>query len=86
MLSGNQANSILLPTSKGIEPINTTDIIRIEAVGRYSKLFFNNGNMLVVDQLLNWFEQHLPTSQFIRIHREHLINKSFIRELYSYKE
>lgn len=71
---------LMLPTCKGLEVIDTSTIIRVEAMSNYSKLFFNNGKTLVVAKVLHWFEESLPGFQFIRTHRTHLINKNFISQ------
>jgi two-component system, LytTR family, response regulator len=68
----------LLPTSKGIELISISNIIRIEAISNYSKLFFTNNKTLVVAKVLKWFDVLLAKKGFIRIHRSHLINLSCI--------
>jgi two-component system, LytTR family, response regulator len=68
----------LLPTCTGIELITISNIIRIEAISNYSKLFFANGKTLVVAKVLKWFDKLLSDKGFIRIHRSHLINLSCI--------
>lgn len=67
---------LLLPTNRGLEMIATDTIVRVEAISNYSKLYFTNGKTLVVAKVLRWFEEQLP--QHIRIHRTHLVNRSFI--------
>ncbi len=47
-----QQPSLLLPTCKGIEVISANNIIRIEGISNYSKLFFLDGETLVVAKLL----------------------------------
>ena len=85
---------MLLPTCKGIEVIYINEIVRIEALSNYSKLFFANNKTLVVAKVLRWFEERLliapqtsglPVETFLRIHRKHLINKNFIRQYVSGK-
>jgi two-component system, LytTR family, response regulator len=71
---------LTLPTCKGIEMINFSSIIRIEAVSNYSRLYFNDGRTLLVAKVLRWFEQQLPAEQFIRIHRTHIVNAQFIKQ------
>lgn len=71
---------LTLPTCKGLEFIDTSTLVRVEAMSNYSKLFFINGKTLVVAKVLHWFEQSLSAIQFIRPHRTHLINKNFIRQ------
>ena len=85
---------LLLPTCKGIAAIHIQDIIRIEAMSNYSKLYFSNNKTLVVAKVLRWFEEQLATTEpgktwsgeaFLRIHRKHLINKNFIHQYVSGK-
>jgi two-component system, LytTR family, response regulator len=78
MLTAIQTNRLLLPTCKSIEMINIGDIVRIEAISNYSKLYFADGKTLVVAKVLRWFEEILLAKQFIRVHRAHLVNKQFI--------
>ena len=64
-------NILALPTNRGVEFIDTSTIIRIEAKSNYSKLHFVNGKSLLVAKVLGWFEGKLPADQFVRIHRTH---------------
>jgi two-component system, LytTR family, response regulator len=72
------SSNFLLPTNKGVEYIDTNTIIHIKALSNYSKLFFKNGQTLVVAKVLRWFEDKLP-ADFIRVHRTHVINKFFLQ-------
>jgi two-component system, LytTR family, response regulator len=72
---------LLLPTCTGIEVITISNIVRIEAISNYSKLFFANTcttsggrNTLVVAKVLKWFDEMLADKGFVRIHRSHLVN------------
>jgi two-component system, LytTR family, response regulator len=73
-------SSFLLPTCKGIQIINTTNLIRIEAISNYSKLFFADGSSVVVAKVLKWFVEKLPAAQFLRSHRKHIVNIHFIHK------
>jgi two-component system, LytTR family, response regulator len=70
---------LLLPTCTGMEVINSSTIIRIEAISNYSKLFFSNGKTLVIAKVLAWFENKLPRGSFIRVHRSHIISLQHVR-------
>jgi two-component system, LytTR family, response regulator len=72
--------SFLLPTCKGIQIINTANLIRIEAISNYSKLFFADGSTVVVAKVLKWFVEKLPAAQFLRSHRKHIVNIHFIHK------
>lgn len=84
---------LLLPTNKGIEAININQIVRVEALSNYSKLYFANNKTLVVAKVLRWFEERLAPDYtreskqeaFLRIHRKHLINKNFIQQYLNVK-
>ena len=77
---------IVLPTCKGIMVIPVQQIIRIQSISNYSKLFFRDacpacggGKTLVVAKVLRFFEEHPQLSSFIRIHRTHLVNTNHIK-------
>lgn len=69
---------VKLHTQKGVERVDTRLLVRIEAISNYSKLYFSNGKTLVVAKLLQWFEKNLPGTEFIRVHRTHIVNNSQI--------
>jgi two-component system, LytTR family, response regulator len=53
-------------------------IIRIEALSNYSKLYFINRKTLVTARVLNLYEAQLQDAGFIRTLRSHLVNKHHI--------
>ena len=73
-----QVPVIVINTSKGVVTIPVWQIIRIQSIGSYSKLFFNNGKSLVVAKVLHLFEDLPQLSSFVRIHRKHLVNTDYI--------
>ena len=77
-LTAEKTAVIILPTSKGIILVAADEIIRIQSISNYSKLFFKNGKTLVVAKLLRWFEEQTSLKSFIRIHRTHFVNINFI--------
>lgn len=82
MLHATQLPTFLsLTTCKGMEYVDIHNIIRIEAISNYSKLYFINGKTLVVAKVLRWFEECLPQDQFLRTHRTHIINRTYIRRI-----
>ncbi len=72
---------IFIPTSKGVKAVAHGNIIRVEAISNYCKVYFENGYPLTVARLLHWFEVNLPNHSFYRIHRGHIINRHFISEV-----
>ncbi len=65
---------IVLKTSESIHLVKISSIIRCEASGNYTQLFFENRKPIMVSKPLKEFETTLPDSVFFRPHQSHLIN------------
>ena len=63
-----------------LPPVNAANIIRIEASINYSRIFFAEHKTVIVPRVLQWFQEQLETSGFVRVHRSHLINKAFVQQ------
>lgn len=75
-------HSIAIPTNKGLITISLQQIVRIQGLSNYSRIYFNNGqHPLTVARVLKRFEEDLPAGSFIRSHRAHLINRAFVQEI-----
>jgi two-component system LytT family response regulator len=53
-------------------------IVRVQAIKNYSKIYYINGNTYVVCRTLQLMQDALPETDFVRVHRSHLINRQFI--------
>ena len=73
---------IPIPTNRGTKVVMVSNIIRVESSSNYSRIYFNNEKPLVVAKILHWFEDQLPSELFCRIHRTHLINRSYVTEIF----
>jgi two-component system, LytTR family, response regulator len=74
-------HTISIGHNKGKMVVPIAEIIRIQGLGNYCRVHFsNNEPVLTVAKLLHWFQEQLPADGFIRTHRTHLVNKSYIRE------
>ncbi len=72
---------ISIPQTGGTLYKDTQHIIRIQACSNYSKIYCSNEKYpITVAKILQWFQDNLPTENFIRTHRTHLINKKFINK------
>lgn len=77
-----QHNIIEVPTSKGLLTICLQQIVRIQGLSNYSRIYFSNGRYpLTVARVLKKFEAILPEGSFIRSHRTHLINRDFVETI-----
>lgn len=77
---------VILSTSTGIMIIPVQQIIRIQSISNYSKLFFTDAcpatggrKTLVVAKVLRWFQEQSCFFSFVRIHRTHLVNINYIK-------
>lgn len=72
---------IALPTIEGIHFEKVDEIVRMEAKGNYTCLYFINRKKLLVCKTLSEMEQGLKAgNQFVRIHRSFTINLNLIQK------
>lgn len=71
-------DKIILPVGSGYQFVQIDKIIRVEADGNYSKVYFPDTEPLLISRALHCFEETLNHSDFIRIHRAHLININYV--------
>jgi len=65
---------LLLNKHRKWETTDSRIIDRIEASSNYSKIYFNNGRLLVVARILSAFQKELEGRGFVRVHDRHLVN------------
>ena len=74
--------TICIATKKGVELYKTSNIIRIQGMSNYCKIYFADKRYpLTVAKVLHWFEEHLPAEVFWRTHKTHLVNNSFVQKM-----
>ncbi|MFT3947717.1 MAG: LytTR family DNA-binding domain-containing protein [Agriterribacter sp.] len=69
---------LALPTMQGTFFYKPEQIIRLEGEGNYTRFFFADGHTLLVAYTLKNYDSMLVTHNFIRVHKSHLINISFV--------
>ena len=68
-------DQILRVSDKSIKRIiSSSEIIRCEAEGSYTSIYFKDGSKILYSKNLGEVENLLPIQNFFRIHRKHLIN------------
>jgi two-component system LytT family response regulator len=65
---------MVVPTSSGYDFINIKDIVRLEADGSYTKLYFRDSNTILVSKTLKELEATINDLSFFRVHRSHIVN------------
>ncbi len=73
---------IALPTTEGVEFIETASILRCESNSNYTRIFFvNEQKELLICKTLKDIESILGAALFLRVHHSHLINKKQVKKL-----
>jgi two-component system, LytTR family, response regulator len=76
------AANILQPGG-GLPNISAAEVVRVEGMGSYSKVYFaNRPRPIILAKVLKHIEAMLPADMFVRTHRAHLINKSQIAHIH----
>ncbi|MCC6762874.1 MAG: LytTR family transcriptional regulator [Chitinophagaceae bacterium] len=62
--------------------VQSAHIVRVEARSNYSRIYFSHTSIaLVLAITLQRIEEQLPATHFLRIHRSHLVNKAYIKQV-----
>jgi len=72
--------TLALAASDGISFVKMSDILRVEANGRYAKFFLLNKETILVSKTLGDFEDILSANQFFRIHDSSIINLNHVKK------
>lgn len=70
---------LAISSSEGIYFYNPSQIIRLEAESNYTRFFFTDKKPLVVAKTLGEYEEMLAPHGFLRTHRTHLVNRSYVQ-------
>ncbi|MEM9835611.1 MAG: LytTR family DNA-binding domain-containing protein, partial [Bacteroidota bacterium] len=67
-------------TNRKLVKVNYRDILFLQSYGEYVKLYTQDDVILAL-QTTNYMEEVLPSEDFVRIHRSHIINVNHIQEV-----
>lgn len=65
---------VALPVLDGLEYVPVSEIVRCEAAGSYTHIYFVNRNKMIVSRPLTFYETLLQEQGFVRIHHKYLVN------------
>lgn len=80
ILGKTQQNKITLYHSQGFKIIDLKNIIRMEALSNYTLFYFIDGTEYTDSKTLKFYDELLSNSNFIRIHKSHMINLNHLKE------
>jgi len=72
-------NKLSIKTSKGIEFVKIRDIIRIEADGKYSRVYLNQVPFIHSSNNIAHFERLLEDHYFFKTHKSHMIHLKYFK-------
>lgn len=73
---------LAVPTKEGIHFFRPAEIIRLEAMGAYTQIFLTGKRHHLVSKSLGEYEDLLHEHHFVRTHKSHLVNRSFVSYLH----
>lgn len=77
---GSEIRKLSLPNGQGYTLVDINEIIRIEADSNYSVFHLENRDNITVSRVLKEYEEILPESQFVRIHKSSIVNLNYLKE------
>lgn len=72
---------LVIAGTDGSTFVETDEIIRLEANINYTNFFLVSNRKLTASKTLKEFDQLLSDHDFIRIHKSHLVNLKFVRQI-----
>ncbi len=72
---------VVLSDSKGEHQFSSGNIIRLQAQDNYTIVYFEKRRPFVVSKVLKTYEELLAPYGFVRTHRSHLVNPSFVVDI-----
>lgn len=79
-LKSAQPTKLAIPTTEGMEYLNTRDIIRIEADRSYCWFYMHDCRKYLVSKNLKEYQDLLSDRDFFRPHNSHLINLHYVKK------
>ena len=74
-------NRIALPHASGMVFVDTKQIMYCEADSNYTRFHLENGEMYMVSKTLGDVQDVLETRDFVRVHRQFMVNLEHIQKL-----
>lgn len=78
LIENEELNKIALTTLEGYTLVSYDDIVRCEAQGNYTNVYFFDGSFLMLTKTLKHYDNILSDRGFFRVHKTHLVNMNYI--------
>ncbi|MEM7575676.1 MAG: LytTR family DNA-binding domain-containing protein [Bacteroidota bacterium] len=74
------ADYFFVKTNRKLVKVNYQEILFLQSYGEYVKIYTQDDVILAL-QTTNYMEEVLPSKDFVRIHRSHIVNVNHIKEV-----
>jgi len=74
----NKSSKLAIPVESGLQLVDLESIITLESSDGYVIFNLLDDKRIISSKRMTYFEQNLDNSQFIRIHRSHMVNRDFV--------
>lgn len=78
--SENKKIKLCIPSLKGFQVVNITDILYCESDTNYTNFYFANRSVICSSKPIHEYETMLEDSNFVRIHKSFLVNLEHVKE------
>jgi len=72
---------LALHTHNGLKLVTPQEIIRCEASNNYTIFYLTNNTSITTSKTIKEYEEILGEYNFVRVHKSHLVNLSFVEQL-----
>jgi two-component system, LytTR family, response regulator len=72
---------LALSTTEGVFFFDPKNIIRLEGESNYTRFYFSDHKPMLVSKTMKEYQDILNEHDFIRVHKSHLVNKKFAKQL-----
>lgn len=72
-------NEIAIPTREGLEIVRHKEIVRLEGNDSYTTIYLSDGRKFLSSKTIKVYESHLPERYFMRVHKSHVLNLSYLK-------
>jgi two-component system LytT family response regulator len=79
-LDHKKVRKLSLPNGQGYTVVDLDHIMHIEADSNYSIFHLNDSENITVSRVLKEYEEILPESQFVRVHKSSIVNLNYLLE------
>ncbi|MEO6036852.1 MAG: LytTR family DNA-binding domain-containing protein [Saprospiraceae bacterium] len=69
---------LAVPSKNGVHFSRPAEIVRLEALGSYTRIYLTQGRHFLASKSLGEYEELLQDHGFVRTHKSHIVNRLFV--------